>query len=62
VVVSGPPEAIAELAETAGDTPVVRLGTVGGNALDMRVFAATLRVAVEDLATAREGSLPDLLS
>ncbi|MBA2567588.1 MAG: phosphoribosylformylglycinamidine synthase subunit PurL [Thermoleophilaceae bacterium] len=62
VVVSGPPAAIAELAETAGDTPVLTLGTVGGNTLDIQVFAATLRVPVEDLATAREGALPNLLS
>jgi len=62
VVVSGPAAAIAELADAAADTPVLILGTVGGNTLDMRVFAARLRVAVDDLTTAREGTLPDLLS
>jgi phosphoribosylformylglycinamidine synthase len=62
VVVSGPAAAIAELADAAADTPVLTLGTVGGNTLDMRVFAARLRVAVDDLTTAREGTLPDLLS
>jgi phosphoribosylformylglycinamidine synthase len=62
VVVSGSAEAIAQLSRAAGETPVVGLGPVGGNSLEIRVFAATLRVAVEDLATAREGALPDLLS
>ena len=62
VVVSGAADAIAEVAAGAGRVPVMRLGTVGGDALDLRVSAARLRVSVEELTAARECGLPDLLS
>jgi phosphoribosylformylglycinamidine synthase len=62
VVVSGAPDAIDELEREAGDVPVVRLGTVGGEALEMHVSAARVRVLVDELRAARERALPDLLS
>jgi phosphoribosylformylglycinamidine synthase len=62
VVVSGPPDAIEQLAGDAETVPVLRIGTVGGDALDLRVPGASLKVAVEELRVARERALPDLLS
>jgi phosphoribosylformylglycinamidine synthase II len=61
-VVSGPPEAIDALAAEAGSMPVVRLGRVGGRCLEIAGSAATLSVTVEDLRTAYERAIPDLLS
>ena len=61
-VVSGPPEAVDELAGTAGEVPVRRLGAVGGDALAIAAGAARLRVQVTDLKTAHEQAIPDLLS
>jgi phosphoribosylformylglycinamidine synthase II len=61
-VVSGPPEAIDALAAEAGSMPVVRLGRVGGRCLEIAGSAATLSVTVEDLRTAYEQAIPDLLS
>ncbi|MEA2403383.1 MAG: phosphoribosylformylglycinamidine synthase subunit PurL [Thermoleophilaceae bacterium] len=62
VVVSGTPEAIGELAETAAQTGFLRLGTVEGDALVITAGTASLRVAVGEAATAFESGIPDLLS
>jgi phosphoribosylformylglycinamidine synthase II len=61
VVISGPAEEVATLAEIGGRTPVVTLGKVGGNRLDIEVAGASLEIAVEELAAARAGGLSDLL-
>jgi phosphoribosylformylglycinamidine synthase len=58
VVVSGPPEAIARLAESASEHGFLRLGEVGGERLVVTAPAATLSVPVVDLATAFETGIP----
>jgi phosphoribosylformylglycinamidine synthase II len=60
-VVSGPPNALEELAAEAGATPFVRLGEVGGDRLELTASAARLTVPVEALRTAHEQALPRLL-
>jgi phosphoribosylformylglycinamidine synthase subunit PurL len=62
VIVSGPPDSIAELKAAAGDVPVVRLGETGGDALVIAAGAATLQLSIEDLKTAHEQAIPDLLT
>jgi phosphoribosylformylglycinamidine synthase len=62
VVVSGPPDAIAELIAMAGDVPVAKLGETGGDALVIAAGAATLQLSIEDLKTAHEQAIPDLLT
>ncbi len=72
-VVSGEPSALAELERRAAEIGFVRLGTVGGDALEVAVeqaetgaenpapvtaSAATLRVSVADLAAAFESGIP----
>ncbi|MBX5468422.1 MAG: phosphoribosylformylglycinamidine synthase subunit PurL [Thermoleophilaceae bacterium] len=61
VIVSGPPEAIDELARIAGAVPFLRLGEVGGDALEIDVGAATLSLRVDEARSLYEGGLPDLL-
>jgi phosphoribosylformylglycinamidine synthase subunit PurL len=58
VVVSGPAEAIDELAETCSEHGFIRLGEVGGDRLVASGPAATLSVPVVDLATAFETGIP----
>jgi phosphoribosylformylglycinamidine synthase len=60
VVVSGPEEAIQDLADGAGAVPVRRLGTVGGERLVAEGGGARLAVAVATLAEAHGRALPDL--
>jgi phosphoribosylformylglycinamidine synthase subunit PurL len=61
-VVSGAPDALAELAAEAGDVPFVTIGEVGGNRLELTASAATLRVPVMALESAYEQAIPDLLT
>src|SRR3954452_21534191 len=58
VVVSGPPEAMERLAESAAEHGFLRLGEVGGDRLVATGPAATLSVPVVDLATAFETGIP----
>jgi phosphoribosylformylglycinamidine synthase II len=58
VVVSGPPEAIDRLAETAAESGFLRLGAVGGKLLDAAAPAASLSVPVAQLVTAFESGVP----
>jgi phosphoribosylformylglycinamidine synthase len=60
-VVSGPAEQLRELAAEAGDVPVVGIGTVGGNRLDLTGSDARLALPVEALRAAHEQALPRLL-
>jgi len=62
VVVSGPAEGIAKLGEIAAEVPVLRLGDVRGDALVIAAGAATLSLSVQDLKTAHEQAIPDLLT
>ena len=62
VLVSGPADAIAELTAGAGDVPVHKLGETGGDALVISAGAATLSLPIEDLKTAHEQAIPDLLT
>jgi phosphoribosylformylglycinamidine synthase len=62
VLVSGAPEAIADLGERAGEVGFAMIGHVGGNRLEVAAGAARLELAVVDLRTAWETSIPDLLS
>jgi phosphoribosylformylglycinamidine synthase len=62
VVVSGPSEAIARLAESAAEHGFLRLGEVGGDRLVATGSAARLSVPVVDLATAFETGIPAKLS
>jgi phosphoribosylformylglycinamidine synthase len=61
-VVSGAPDALAELAAEAGDVPFVTLGEVGGNRLELAASAARLSLPVEALESAYEQAIPDLLT
>ena len=61
-VVSGPPEALAELAAEAPEVPLVRLGEVGGEVLNLAGSTARLSLPVEALGSAYEQAIPDLLS
>jgi phosphoribosylformylglycinamidine synthase subunit PurL len=58
VVVSGSPDAIDRLAETASEHGFIKLGEVGGDRLVASAPAATLSVPVVDLATAFENGIP----
>jgi phosphoribosylformylglycinamidine synthase subunit PurL len=62
VVVSGPAEAIEELAANSGFGGVVRLGEVGGEAVELAAGAATLRVEVDAARTAFESGVSDHFS
>ena len=62
ILVSGPPEAIDELAAQAGDVPVFKLGRTGGDALVISAGAATLTLSIEDLKTAHQQAIPDLMT
>ena len=61
VVVSGPADGIAQLTGIGGEGSVLKLGETGGNALVITAGAATLTLPVEDLKTAYEQAIPDLL-
>ena len=65
VIVSGPPESMAEIEERAAAVGFLPLGTVGGSALEVRKrwpdrtdSAASLAIPVVDLATAYETGIP----
>ena len=62
VIVSGPSEALDELAETAAEGGFMWLGQVGGERLVASGSAASLSVPVVDLATAYEAGIPAKLS
>jgi phosphoribosylformylglycinamidine synthase len=62
VLVSGPAAGIEEIRAVAGDVPVVKLGETGGDALVIAAGAATLQLPIEDLKTAHEQAIPDLLT
>ena len=61
-VVSAPTEALAELAAEAGSVPVVTIGEVGGDLLELTASAARLSLPVEALRSAYEQAIPDLLT
>jgi hypothetical protein len=58
VIVSGSPDAIRVLAETASEHGFSRLGEVRGDRLVASAPAASLSVPVVDLATAFETGIP----
>jgi phosphoribosylformylglycinamidine synthase len=58
VIVSGSPEAIHRLAETASEHGFLLLGEVGGDQLVASGPAARLSIPVVDLATAFETGIP----
>ncbi len=62
VIVSGSLEAIEGLAEQAGADGLIRLGEVGGEALELTAGVATLSVPVEEARAAYESGLPGLFS
>ena len=62
VLVSGTLEAIEGLAEQAGADGLIRLGEVGGDALELTAGVATLSLPVEEARTAYERGLPDRFS
>jgi phosphoribosylformylglycinamidine synthase len=62
VIVSGPAAGIEAIRAAAGDVPVVKLGETGGDALVISAGAATLQLSIEDLKTAHEQAIPDLLT
>jgi phosphoribosylformylglycinamidine synthase len=62
VIVSGPLEAIEGLAENAGADGVIRLGEVGGDALEIAAGTATLSVSVGEAKSAYEHGIPDRFS
>ncbi|MEX2253009.1 MAG: phosphoribosylformylglycinamidine synthase subunit PurL, partial [Thermoleophilaceae bacterium] len=61
VVVSGPPEGLAELEATAGAVGFTRLGETAGDTLELVAGGASLSVSVEDARTAYESAIPDRL-
>jgi phosphoribosylformylglycinamidine synthase subunit PurL len=62
VVVSGTLEAIEGLAELAGADGLIRLGEVGGEALELTAGVARLSLPVEEARTAYERELPGRFS
>jgi phosphoribosylformylglycinamidine synthase len=58
VVVSGPPEAMDQLAERAAESGFLWLGQVGGDRLVAAVSDASLSIRVERLTTAFESGIP----
>jgi phosphoribosylformylglycinamidine synthase II len=62
VVVSGTLEAIEGLAENSGADWLLRLGEVGGDALDLTAGVARLSLPVEEAQTAYERGLPGRFS
>jgi phosphoribosylformylglycinamidine synthase subunit PurL len=62
VLVSGTPDAIEAIRAGAGAVPVFKLGETGGDALVIAAGAATLQLSIEDLKTAHEQAIPDLLT
>jgi hypothetical protein len=61
-VVSGSLEAIEGLAENAGADWLIRLGEVGGDALELTAGIARLSLPVEEAKTAYERVLPGRFS
>jgi phosphoribosylformylglycinamidine synthase len=51
ILVSGPPATMKALAEQAGEDGLLRLGEVGGDALELAVGVATLSLSVEEART-----------
>ncbi|MFL5782113.1 MAG: phosphoribosylformylglycinamidine synthase subunit PurL [Thermoleophilaceae bacterium] len=62
VLVSGPAAAIEAIRADAGHVPVLKLGETGGDGLVIAAGAATLQLSIEDLKTAYEQAIPDLLT
>jgi phosphoribosylformylglycinamidine synthase subunit PurL len=62
VLVSGSLEAIEGLAEQAGADGLLRLGEVGGEALELTAGIARLSLRVEEARTAQQGGLSDRFS
>ena len=62
VVVSGPPEAMAKVAEQTARWGFFELGRVGGDVLEVAAGIARLSIAVEDLEAAWEGGIPGRFS
>jgi phosphoribosylformylglycinamidine synthase len=62
VVVSGPPESIDRLAETAAESGFLRLGEVGGELLVASAPAASLSVPVAQLVSTFESGIPAKVS
>jgi phosphoribosylformylglycinamidine synthase len=62
VLVSGTLEAIEGLAEQAGADGLLRLGEVGGDAIELTTGVATLSLSVEEAQTAYERGLPGRFS
>jgi phosphoribosylformylglycinamidine synthase len=62
VLVSGTLKAIERIAESAGPGCLVRLGEVGGDALELTAGVATLSLPVEEAKTAYERGLPGRFS
>jgi len=62
VVVSGAPEAIADLGEMAGEVGFAMIGHAGGDRLEIAAGAARLALPVVELRTVWEHAIPDLLS
>jgi phosphoribosylformylglycinamidine synthase subunit PurL len=62
VLVSGTVEAIEGLAQQAGPDGLLRLGEVGGSALELTTGVATLSLPVEEARTAYERGLPGRFS
>jgi len=62
VVVSGSLEAMEGLAENSGADWLIRLGEVGGEALELTAGVATLSLPVEEAKTAYEQALPGRFS
>jgi phosphoribosylformylglycinamidine (FGAM) synthase-like enzyme len=62
VLVSGTLEAIEGLAELAGADGLLRLGEVGGDAIELATGVATLSISVEEAKTVYERGLPGRFS
>jgi hypothetical protein len=62
VLVSGTLEAIEGLAAQAGADGLLRLGEVGGDAIELTTGVATLSLSVEEVQTAYERGLPGRFS
>ncbi len=61
IVISGPREALAEIARFAGETGFVELGEVGGDRLEVDAGAATLSLSVADAAVPFRHAIADRL-
>jgi hypothetical protein len=62
VLISGSVEALQGLAERVGADGLIRLGEVGGEALDLTAGVARLSLPVEEARGVYERGLPDRFS